>query len=119
MSRSRNALEFKGRMLSITRAQVLDADAAAIKAQIEQFARRMPQAAKGMALIIDSELDTDLDAMLQAMRAAGMQPLAVSDGVLAEQARALGLAVISRDSGKTAASAGATPAAVEPAKPAA
>ncbi|MDB5987321.1 MAG: minC [Nevskia sp.] len=108
-------------MLSITRAQVLDADTAAIKAQIEQFARRMPAAAKGMALIIDSELDVDLDAMLQAMRAAGMQPLAVSDGVLAEQARALGLAVISRDSGKTAAnaSAGAAPAAAEAAKPAA
>jgi len=117
MSRSRNALEFKGRMLSITRAQVLDADSAAIQAQIEQFARRMPQAAKGMALIIDSDVDTDLGAMLQAMRSAGMQPLAVSDGVLAEQARRLGLAVISRDSGKAAANTGS--AAPEAAKPAA
>ena len=102
-------------MLSITRATVLDADAAAIKAQIEQFARRMPQAAKGMAIIIDSELDADLGAMIAAMRSAGMQPLGVSDGVLAEQARKLGLAVVSKDSGK-AAPAAAAPA--EPAKPA-
>ncbi len=102
-------------MLSITRATVLDADAAAIKAQIEQFARRMPQAAKGMAIIIDSDLDADLGAMIATMRSAGMQPLGVSDGVLAEQARKLGLAVVSKDSGK-AAPAAAAPA--EPAKPA-
>lgn len=108
MSHSRNALEFKGRMLSVTRAQVLEADDAAIKAQIEQFAKRMPQAAKGMAVIIDAEAEADLEALLASMRGAGMQPLAVSDGLLTEQARRLGLPVVSRDTGKTA--AGAEPA---------
>lgn len=117
MTRPRNALEFKGRMLSINRAQVLDADTAAIKAQIEQFARRMPQAAKGMTLIIDSELEIDLAAMVHAMRSAGMQPLGVSDGVLAEAARALGLAVVSKDTGKTSAKSTESALSAETVKP--
>lgn len=117
MTRPRNALEFKGRMLSINRAQVLDADTAAIKAQIEQFARRMPQAAKGMTVIIDSELEIDLAAMVHAMRSAGMQPLGVSDGVLAEAARALGLAVVSKDTGKTSAKSTESALSAETVKP--
>lgn len=103
MTRSRTALEIKGRMLSITRVRVLDPDSAAIHAHIEQLAKQMPQAVKGMAVVIDSEFDTDLPALLQAMRAVGMQPLAVSDGPLAAAARGLGLAVVSKDSGKAAA----------------
>lgn len=100
MTRSRTALEIKGRMLSITRVRVLDPDSAAIRAHIEQLARQMPQAVKGMATVIDSEFDTDLAALLEAMRSVGMQPLAVSDGPLAGAARSLGLAVVSKDSGK-------------------
>jgi septum site-determining protein MinC len=118
MSRPRNALEFKGRMLSINRAQVLDADTAAIKSQIEQFARRMPQAAKGMTVIIDSEVEIDLAEMVQAMRSAGMQPLGVSDGVLAQAARALGLAVVAKDSAKTSSKSIESTSVAEPSKPA-
>lgn len=118
MTRSRTALEIKGRMLSITRVRVLDPDSAAIRAHIEQLARQMPQAVKGMAAVIDSEFDTDLAAMLEAMRGVGMQPLAVSDGPLAGAARGLGLAVVSKDSGKggsTAAPAEAARSAPPPA----
>jgi septum site-determining protein MinC len=103
MTRSRNALEIKGRMLSITRVRVLDPDSAAISAHLEQLARQMPQAVKGMSVVIDSEFDTDLAVLLQAMRGIGMQPLAVSDGPLAAAAKALGVAVVSKDSGKAAA----------------
>ena len=110
MTRSRTALEIKGRMLSITRVRVLDPDSATIRAQLEQLAKQMPQAVKGMAVVIDSEFDTDLPALLQAMRGIGIQPLAVSDGPLAAAARELGLAVVSRDSGKAA------PAAAPPEK---
>lgn len=102
MSRSRTALEIKGRMLSVTRVRVLDPDAAAIRAQLEQFARQMPQAVKGMAVVIDSESDTDLAALLDTMRGLGMQPLAVSEGPLAQAARGLGLPVVSKDAGKPA-----------------
>ncbi len=105
MTRSRSALEIKGRMLSITRVRVLDPDSAAIRAQLEQLARQMPQAVKGMAAVIDSEFESDLPALLRAMRGIGIQPLAVSDGPLAAAARDLGLAVVSRDSGKAAAAA--------------
>jgi len=114
MSRSRTALEIKGRMLSITRVRVLDPDSAAIRAHLEQLAQQMPQAVKGMAVVVDSEFDTDLPALLQAMRGIGMQPLAVSDGPLAAVAKDLGLAVVSRDSGKAAAAA--APAAAPPEK---
>ncbi|WP_029921834.1 septum site-determining protein MinC [Nevskia soli] len=110
MTRSRTALEIKGRMLSITRVRVLDPDTAAIRAHIEQLAKQMPQAVKGMAVVIDSEFETDLPALLEAMRGVGMQPLAVSEGPLAAAAKGLGLAVVSKDSGKGAA------AAPEPAK---
>jgi septum site-determining protein MinC len=109
MTRNRSALEFKGRMLSITRVKVLDADAAAARAHIEQFARQMPQAAKGMAVVIEGDADTDLPALLEAMRAVGMQPLGVADGPLAAEARRLGLAVLSKDSGKAASAAPAPP----------
>lgn len=120
MTRSRTALEIKGRMLSITRVRVLDADAAAIRSQLEQFARQMPQAVKGMAVVVDSELDTDLPAMLDTMRGIGMQPLAVSEGPLAAAARSLGLPVVSKDSGKAAAPAAAPESArPEPKPPAA
>ena len=103
MTRSRTALEIKGRMLSITRVRVLDPDSAAIQAHLEQLARQMPQAVKGMAVVIDSEFDTDLPALLEAMRGVGIQPLGVSDGPLAAAARGLGLAVVSKDSGKAGA----------------
>ncbi|MDB5975644.1 MAG: septum site-determining protein MinC [Nevskia sp.] len=116
MTRSRTALEIKGRMLSITRVRVLDPDTAAIRAHIEQLAKQMPQAVRGMAVVVDSEFDTDLPALLEAMRGVGMQPLAVSDGPLAAAAKGLGLAVVSKDSGKAAAEpAKAAPQAAAPA----
>jgi septum site-determining protein MinC len=123
MSRPRTALEIKGRMLSVTRVRVLDPDAAAIRAQLEQFAKQMPQAVKGMAVVIDSESETDLAALLDTMRGLGMQPLGVSEGPLAQAARGLGLPVVSKDSAKApapaAAEAPAPARAAAPAPPAA
>ena len=115
MTRSRPALEMKGRMLPITRVRVLEADTAAIRAQLAEMVRQMPQAVKGMAVVIDSDIDADLDALLAALREVGIQPLAVSEGPLADAARALGLPVVSRDNGKTAAAV--APAAPPPPPP--
>lgn len=114
MTRSRPALELKGRMLPITRVRVLEADPVAIRTQIAELARQMPQAVKGMAAVIDSDIDADLPVLLALLREVGIQPLAVSDGPLAAAARAAGLPVVSKDSGK-AAPAPARPAAVPPA----
>lgn len=110
MTRSRPALELKGRMLPITRVRVLEADPVAIRTQIAEMARQMPQAVKGMAVVIDSDIDADLPGLLALLREVGIQPLAVSDGPLAAAARAAGLPVVSKDSGK-AAPAPARPAA--------
>ncbi len=107
-------------MLSVTRLRVINPDSAAIRDQLEQLAKQMPQAVKGMAALIDSEFPADLPALLQAMRSIGIQPLAVSEGPLAAAARELGLAVVSKDSGKDSArDSGKDPArtaAAEPAK---
>ncbi len=87
-------------MLAVTRVRVIDADPAAIKAQLVEFAAQMPQAVKGMAAVIDSDLPTDLPALLGALRSVGMQPLAVSEGPLAGAARAVGMAVVSKEATK-------------------
>ncbi|SFF49061.1 septum site-determining protein MinC [Fontimonas thermophila] len=108
----KKALEFKGRMLSLTRARILDPDLAAITAQLQDFARQMPRAAQGMPVVLEAEMAVDLGAVLAAMREVGMQPLGVTDGVLAASARQWGLAVLAPDGpGRTGRSAGT----VEPA----
>lgn len=99
-------------MLSITRVRVLDADSDAQTAHLVSAAKQMPQALKGMAVVIDSDIETDLPSLLAALRSVGIQPLGVSEGPLAAMARAQGLAVLSRDNGKAAATARAEPAPV-------
>jgi septum site-determining protein MinC len=116
-------LEFKGRMLSLTRVRVLDPDVAAIDMQLAEFARQMPQAVAGMPVIIESDHPFDVGVVLASLRQVGMQPLAVTDGVLNESARMWGLAVLPPDSGKgmrmPAAEAPAPPPARSAAVPAA
>jgi len=96
-------------MLPVTRVRVIDADSTAQAAQLAEAAKQMPQALKGMAVVIDSDIDTDLPALLAALRAVGIQPVGVSEGPLASFGRAQGLAVLSKDSGKAAARAEAPP----------
>lgn len=84
-------------MLSATRLRVLKADLAAIETQLSELARQMPQAVKGMAVVIESEEPLELDALLATLRRHGVQPLGVSDGPLNGAAQALGLPVLPRD----------------------
>lgn len=90
----KQALEFKGRMLSLTRARVVDPDLAAITAQLRDFARQMPQAVQGMPIVLEAETAVDLGGLLAALRDVGMQPLGVVDGPLTEAARNWGLAIL-------------------------
>lgn len=99
MSTSKKALEFKSRMLSLTRVRVLDTDVAAIDAQLQEFARQMPQAMQGMPVILEADTRLDLGVVLASLKKAGMQPLACVDGPLNESARTWGLAVLPPDSG--------------------
>lgn len=94
---SRPALEFKGRMLSLTRVRILDADPAAIEAQLKSFTRSLGEAAVGLPVIVDADAPLDLAPILAAMRAAGVQPIAAVDGALADAARAVGLVILPND----------------------
>ncbi len=90
----KKALEFKGRMLSLTRARILDPDLSAITIQLKDFARQMPQAVKGMPVVIEADVPVNLPELISAMREVGLQPLGVVDGPLAEAAQRLGFAVL-------------------------
>lgn len=114
MSKSRPALEFKGRMLSLTRVRILDGNPTAIEAQLKTFTRSLGEAAEGLPLLLDADDEVVLPPILAVMRAAGVQPLAALDGALTEAARASGLAVLSNDmlsesSGRVAAARAGAP----------
>lgn len=109
------ALELKGRMASLTRLRLLSPDLAQVRSQLEDMARRMPDAVRGMPVVIEADFVPDLGALGALLRAVGMQPLAVADGVLAEAGRELGLAVLP-DEGKSRAKPAPTTAARRPAR---
>jgi septum site-determining protein MinC len=88
------ALELKGKMASLTRLRLLDPDLAAIRAQLEDMARRAPDAVAGMPVVVDADFVPDLGAVCQILRNVGMQPIAVADGRLAAPGRAIGMAVL-------------------------
>jgi septum site-determining protein MinC len=121
MSKPRPALEFKGRMLSLTRVRILDGDPTAIEAQLRTFTRSLGEAGEGLPLLLDAENALVLPPILAVMRAAGVQPLAVLDGALSEAARSCGLAVLSNDllsdSSARAAAAGSAQGATAPSQP--
>ncbi len=94
---SNKALEFKGRMLSLTRARILDPDLNAISTQLQEFARQMPQAVRGMPVVLEADQALPLEGVIAAMRGVGMQPVGVADGPLAASAPACGLPVLPAD----------------------
>lgn len=113
------ALELKGRMASLTRVRLLDPDLDKVRAQLEEMARRMPDAVRGMPVVVEAEFVPDLAAVCGMLRAVGMQPVAVGEGALAESARSINLAVLPEEPksrAKAAASAPPAPAGRKPAR---
>ena len=102
MPSAKKVLEFKGRMLSLTRVRVLDSDPHAIEAQLREFAKQMPQAVAGMPVILESDKALDLGGLISILKSVGMQPIGVSDGPLSDSARNWGLPVLPPDTGKNA-----------------
>jgi septum site-determining protein MinC len=111
------ALELKGRMASLTRLRLLNPDLAAVRAHLEDLARRMPDAVRGMPVVIEADFVPDLGALKDLLRAVGMQPVGVSEGLLGDAARSAGLAVLPED-GKPRAKAAPAAAASGARKPA-
>lgn len=101
MPSAKKVLEFKGRMLSLTRVRVLDSDPHAIEAQLREFAKQMPQAVAGMPVILESDNALDLGGLISILKSVGMQPIGVSDGPLSDSARNWGLPVLPPDTGKS------------------
>lgn len=116
----KKALEFKGRMVSLTRARILDPDLNAISAQLRDFARQMPQAVQGLPIILEADQPVDLGGIIAALREVGMQPVAVADGPLSPSARSWGLPVLPPESATKARAAPSVPepASAAPAPPA-
>lgn len=102
MPAAKKALEFKGRMLSLTRVRVLDADVTSIDAQLQEFAQQMPQAVQGMPVILEADAPVDLGVVLASLKKVGMQVLGCVDGVLNDSARGWGLAILPPDNSKSA-----------------
>lgn len=109
------ALELKGRIASLTRLRLLDPDLSKVRTHLEDLARRMPDAVRGMPVVVEADFVPDLGALCALLRTVGMQPLAVADGVLAEAGRAAGLAVLPEE-GKARAKPAAAPAGRRPAR---
>lgn len=117
MAKPRPALEFKGRMMSLTRVRILDADPAAVESQLRTFTRQLGEAAAGMPVLLEADMPVMLGPVLAAMRAAGMQPLAALEGPLGDSARWCGLPVLAADVLAASAPKGAAPEpAAEPAR---
>ncbi|MDT0499118.1 septum site-determining protein MinC [Algiphilus sp. W345] len=110
MASKHAALELKGQMLSVTHIKLRAADTAAATAQLQEWARQMPDSVAGMPVVLDAAEPTDLAALLTPMREIGLQPLAVLEGPLGEAARELGLAVLD----ETSLGAGRAPRAAPP-----
>ena len=84
-------------MLSLTRVRILDGDPTAIEAQLKTYTRSLGEAAEGMPLLLDAESPLSLGPVVEAMRAAGLQPIAAVHGTLTVAARHIGLAVLTED----------------------
>lgn len=110
------ALELKGRMASLTRLRLLDPDLGKVRAQLEDMARRVPDAVRGMPVVVEADFVPDLAAVCELLRTVGMQPLAVADGMLAAPGRALGLAVLADERGGRVRNNAAPAAARKPAR---
>ena len=110
------ALELKGRMASLTRLRLLDPDLGKVRAHLEDMARRMPDAVRGLPVVVEADFVPDLGALCASLRAVGMQPLAVAEGTLADAGRALGLAVLPDEAKTRNAKAAPAPAGRKPAR---
>ncbi|WP_411888349.1 septum site-determining protein MinC [Hydrocarboniphaga effusa] len=117
MSKAKPALEFKGRMLSLTRVRVIEPDLPAIEAQLKNFARQMSGAIDGMPVILESDKPVELVGVLQSMRRLGIQPIAAMEGALANDARLCGLPVLPADMLTDARAAAPKPAEAAPPPP--
>ncbi|WP_457857459.1 septum site-determining protein MinC [Psychrobacter pulmonis] len=88
------ALAFYGKMLTFSRLQFSTDDFAAISSQLEST---LSNKNSNIPVLIDSEVEQDLAALVELLWSWGLQPIGVVTGLLDEQARQLRLAIFPAD----------------------
>ena len=88
------ALAFYGKMLTFSRVQFSTADFTAITSQLETT---LSNKNSNIPVLIDSEVEQDLSALVELLWSWGLQPIGVVTGLLDAQARELRLAIFPAD----------------------
>ena len=88
------ALAFFGKMLTFSRLQFSTDDVAAITAQLQST---LSNKNSNIPVLIDSEVEQDLSALVELLWSWGLQPIGVVTGLLDAQARELRLAIFPAD----------------------
>ena len=88
------ALAFYGKMLTFSRLQFSTADFTAIASQLETT---LSNKNSNIPVLIDSEVEQDLSALVELLWSWGLQPIGVVTGLLDTQARELRLAIFPAD----------------------
>lgn len=88
------ALAFYGKMLTFSRVQFSTDDLGAIEAQL---AETLSNKSSNIPILIDSEVEQDLPALIELLWSWGLQPIGVVTGALDLQARAQRLAIFPAD----------------------
>lgn len=88
------ALAFYGKMLTFSRLQFSTDDLVAIETQL---AETLSNKTSNIPILIDSEVEQDLSALVELLWSWGLQPIGVVTGKLDEQARAQRLAIFPAD----------------------
>ena len=88
------ALAFYGKMLTFSRVQFGTDDLSIIEAEL---AKTLSNKSSNIPILIDSDVEQDLSALVELLWSWGLQPIGVVTGILDEQARAQRLAIFPAD----------------------
>lgn len=89
------AFNITGRMITFSRVVFYSNDPQLIQEQLLQLANKTPFL--GVPLVLDSTVEQDLNQLIELLINLNLQPMAVLEGTLEEQARQLRLPVLSKD----------------------
>lgn len=88
------ALAFYGKMLTFSRVQFSTDDLSIIEAEL---AKTLSNKSSNIPILIDSDVEQDLSALVELLWSWGLQPIGVVTGILDEQAHAQRLAIFPAD----------------------
>lgn len=86
-------IRLNGKMVSFTRITLETDNLSRIEQEIAELANKL----FGMPVIVDAKITLPLDRILDLLRKQGLQPLAVMEGALADQAREMQFPVLAAD----------------------